>query len=529
MSLLNIGMHGPLLLLIASIALAGHPVDEPADTLVLCPRVFHESLQPWIAYRQQQGHRIRVIEPAQTSFAIQRQVRDAAAKHPLRNLVIIGDAAGDPRGGRERLVPTDYKIAMVNVQFGGEPDIATDNTYADIDGDGVMDLTLGRIPVDSPQQLSVYIDKIIAYENHADFGPWRRKINLVAGTGNFNPLLDKIIENASKQMITELIPASYDTSMTLASWQSAYCPDPRRMSQTVVERMNEGCLFWVYIGHGLTTSVAPMRVGRYTFPVFDCDSAAQVRSDHGLPIAVFLACYSGAFDRSQDCLGEVLVCQPQGPVACLCGSRMTMPYGMATLSYEIMNEFFRHDHETLGEIILCAKQQLAANRLESDHRRLIEDLGQSFSPRQELLPLERFEHLQMFHLLGDPLLRVPRPRPLEMRVETSPDDPERIQITGEAPVNGSLLIDLAYRRDRIRIRPDRRKTFEMVPASLAKYDKTYRDSNDLTCVSQTIQVSAGEFKATLRVPKEANGDCHVRAFLSAEQQSYSNAVPIVLR
>ncbi len=502
--------------------------DEASDTLVICPRSFQAALQPWVEYRQRQGHRLLVIEPAKTSFAIQQQVRQAAAKNPLRNLVLIGDALSDVGQGPAAIVPTDYKIALVNVQFGGEPDIATDNSYADVDSDGIMDLTLGRIPVDTPQQLGQFVEKVIRYETQADFGLWRRKINLIAGIGNFDPIIDKIIENASKQMITNLIPPCYETSMTLTNWQSAYCPNPQRLSNTVVERLNEGCLFWVYIGHGLPTSVAPMRVGRMSYPVFDNEIAHRANATQGLPIAIFLACYSGAFDRKTDCLGEVLVCQPGGPVACLCGSRMTMPYGMATLSYEIMNEFFVHDHETLGEVILCAKQKLAANRIENEYREMIEGLGQSFSPNGDLLPLERFEHLQMFHLLGDPLLRVPRPNPLELKVQLSPRDPKTAQISGVAPRGGTLMLDLAYKRDRMRYRPERRKTFDSSRSALEHYDETYRKSNDMICVAQSMQVGAGPFSADLLIPTDVSGECHVRGFLTTEDGSWTEAVPIVI-
>jgi hypothetical protein len=272
-----------------------------------------------------------------------------------------------------------------------------------------------------------------------------------------------------------------------------------------------------------------MKVGRQTFAVLDNQIASQVDAAHGFPIAIFLACYSGAFDRKKDCLGEVLVCQPKGPIACLCGSRMTMPYGMATLSYQVMNEFFEHDHETLGEVILCAKQKLAANELEGEHRQMIEGLGQSFSPRTELLALERHEHLQMFHLLGDPLLRVRRPQPLELQVELSTDDRRSARVTVDAPSSGELLLDVCYKRDRLRFRPERRKSFDVSPASLIAFEETYRKSNDLTCCSQTYHIEAGSFSAELPIPADANGECHVRAYLTSGRQAWAQAIPVRLR
>jgi hypothetical protein len=503
--------------------------DTAADTLVLCPDAFQTVLRPWVEYRQKQGHRVLVLAPAATSFGVQRQVREVATKHALRNLVIIGDAFNDKSQGKFAIVPTDYKIAMVNVQFGGEPEIATDNPYADLDGDGKPDLALGRIPVDSPDQLEQYIRKVIAYETTKDFGPWRRKINLVAGTGNFDPIVDRVIENASKRLITDLIPAAFETSLTLTNWQSNFCPDPRRLSTTVVERMNEGCLFWVYIGHGLPNSVAPMQVGRRSFPVLDNRVAVQARAASGLPIAVFLSCYSGAFDRREDCLGEVLVCQPAGPVACLCGSRLTMPYGMALLSVELMDEFFGDEEATLGEVFTRAKRKLAGHSADGEYRQMIENLGQSLSPTPDLLPLERHEHLLMFHLLGDPLLRVPRPSPLALAAALSTGASHEIRISGTAPEAGNLTVELCYKRDRLRGRTERRKEFNPDQAALAAYDEVYRQSNDRICISRSLPVAAGEFQTSLAIPQGASGECHVRGYLQSGRQAWAQAVPIDLR
>jgi hypothetical protein len=503
------------------------PDDPSPDTLVLCPGTFRSALQPWVDYRQRQGHQILVIAPAKTAYAIHQQIKQLARLHPLRHLVIVGDAVAGKGGDPGAVIPADYQIAMVNVQFGAEPDIATDNTYADLDGDGLLDLTLGRIPVDTSQQLREFVQKVIAYETSTDHDLWRRRINLVAGVGNFDPLIDKMIENTSRRMITDLVPASYETSMTMTNWQSAYCPNPLQFSETVVRRLNEGCLFWVYIGHGWRDRVAPMQVGRHKFPVLDTRSAAQAHSAHGSPIAILLACYTGAFDQPDDCLAEVLVCQGNGPVACLCGSRMTMPYGMATLSYEIMHEYFQQDHQTLGEVILAAKRNLARNRIENDYRQMIESMGQAFSPNPQWLPLERHEHLLMFHLLGDPLLRVPRPGTLDLQAELA--EPRLVEVTGNAPEPGRLIVEVCYQRDRLRFRHDRRKSFETDPKELAAFEETYRRSNDLVCVAEVVQVPAGDFRVELAVPSDASGDCHVRGFLAGDRQAWAQAVPLTLR
>ena len=227
--------------------------DEKIDTLVLCPFDFQPALAKWLTYRRGQGYQVRVESPAPIAAGIKRQIQIVAATNPLKRILLVGDSA-DPFTHFQQLVATDFVASQVSVFFGSEPEIATDNTYADLDFDGLPELTIGRIPVDSATQLDQYMDRVIAYEMTANRNLrdslWRRRINLVAGVGGLGRVVDTVVEQTAKQMITDLVPAEYQTSMTYGSWASPYCPDPRRFSQTTIERFNEGCLFWVYVGHG---------------------------------------------------------------------------------------------------------------------------------------------------------------------------------------------------------------------------------------------------------------------------------------
>ena len=154
--------------------------------------------------------------------------------------------------------------AKVNVLFGSEPEIATDNTFADLDGDGLPELAIGRLPADSKAEVERFVARVIEYEqDNSPNQQWRRNVNFVAGVGGFGGVIDNVIEQTTKQIITDLVPCDCQTSMTFGCWRSPYCPDPRRFSETAIRRFNEGCLFWVYIGHG---SEQPFGFG-FIFPI----------------------------------------------------------------------------------------------------------------------------------------------------------------------------------------------------------------------------------------------------------------------
>ncbi|MEZ6106529.1 MAG: C25 family cysteine peptidase [Pirellulaceae bacterium] len=55
--------------------------------------------------------------------------------------------------------------------------IASDNPFADLDGDQIPELTIGRLAVHSRRELETVIDKIIRYESAMPQTSWRRRIN----------------------------------------------------------------------------------------------------------------------------------------------------------------------------------------------------------------------------------------------------------------------------------------------------------------------------------------------------------------
>jgi hypothetical protein len=332
--------------LVLAIALS---VSAPApDTVVVCPSAFESALEQWLEYRRSQGHVIAVVTSAGTSTEIRQRIRASASGGSLKHVLLIGDARA-PSARRFRVpllaarsatltdaglqIPAHYAPAIVTGRWGGEPLIATDNYYADLDDDLCPDLAIGRLTADSPKELTALIEKIIAYERNNDFGPWRTRINWVAGAGGFGLLADKLLERVAANIIRRHLPATYQSWITYGKRQGDRSADPGTFQEQVIDRLNEGCAFWVYIGHGDERSLvsAPNRLSSRWHTVFSARDARRIQPHGGPSIAVFLACRTGAFDKPYDCLAEELLRAPDGPIAVIAGSRVTMPYAMATL------------------------------------------------------------------------------------------------------------------------------------------------------------------------------------------------------
>ena len=503
------------------------PVGANIDTAVICPAEFRQALEPWIRHRRAQGHELAMLSNLKSPDALRADVRRIAAAGKLRHLVLVGDA--DPAmhqdaAVRRRSVPVHYAKAVVNVKFGSTSEIATDNWYADLDDDRVPDIAVGRICCDSPQELRLIVDKILDYERSVDFGPWRRRVHFVAGLGGFGPLADAVLEAAAKSLISEGIPTAYATTMTYGSWQSPYCPDPREFQRVTMSRLNEGSLFWVYIGHGEQCAVDEVHVPGGNYPILSTSDTSRLACRHGAPIACFLSCYSGAFDLPRDCLAEKMLASPGGPVAVLCGSRVTMPYGMSVLGSELLAECFGEMPETLGEALLAAKRRTMKTDNPSRYRAALDGIARTISPTAGQLDAERAEHLDLFNLLGDPLLRVAYPGTIKVTVEPSAAAGRPLSVSLETPLAGRGVLELAVRRDRLTFKPPRRTEYD--PQTLGEYAETYRRANEPRLSVREIEFEAGSFTTQLEVPADARGACHVRVFLAGSEGCAAGAAQV---
>lgn len=489
-------------------------VKEKVDTLVLCPEAFQLALQPWVDYRTAQDFQIKVLTPARSAFEIRQQILNLAKTHNLKNIVIIGDAE-DRNTANDIRVPTEFIMARDNVRFGSEIEIATDNRYADIDDDGVPDVSIGRIPADSADELTHFIQRVIRYERDGLAPHALRRINFIAGVGGFGKLIDGVIEETTKQIITDLMPGGIETSMTYGSWTSPYCPNPKRFSESTIERFNEGSLFWVYIGHGSRRSLDRIHMPDQKHEILTAKDVQQLHASEGNPIAIFLACYTCAIDAKDDSLAELMLKQEHGPIACIGGTRVTKPAAMGLLSLEMMHEYFHGDTATLGEIFLKAKKGMVnGGETFKNYRDMIEGLAKSFSPGGSFR-VEKEEHVHLFHLLGDPLLKLHRPQVIEISATEKAVAGETLSIQGVSPAAGTLTIELAYRRDRLQQRFKRRRDYDSSDASFEDYQKTYDQARNLVASRLTLKVDRGPFETKLNVPEGVAGDCVIRGLLES--------------
>ncbi|HEY6563559.1 MAG TPA: C25 family cysteine peptidase, partial [Pirellulaceae bacterium] len=213
-----------------------------------------------------------------------------------------------------------------------------------------------------------------------------------------------------------------------------------------------------------------------------------------------------------------------GPIAAVCGSRVTTPYAMTIFASGLLDAYFQRRLPTLGEVVLHAKRVLANPELDpSPNRKLLNSLAKTFSPTKDNLPGERDEHQWLLNLLGDPMLRLPYPEPIRVDCPRHTTASETIRIAAELPVGGECLVELVCRRD-LSTRPVvPRHALETDDESLRQMMEGYWAVNDKRWAARRVSVRPGPLVVELSVPEGAAGSCFARVAVMGDVMALGSA------
>ena len=186
----------------------------------------------------------------------------------------------------------------------------------------------------------------------------------------------------------------------------------------------------------------------------------------------------------------------------LAGSRVTMPYGMAVFGSGLMTEYFQRRPVTLGEAILNAKRQLADDAPQGTDRKLLDLLAKAISPNSQLLSEERLEHVLLFNLFGDPLMRLHHPRTIELQTDDRAMAGGHLEIRGDSPLAGRARVELVNRRDRLRDPSPKRHRYDPSPEAQSAFNATHGRANDRLWSYREVDIDRGSFLTALKIPTE---------------------------
>ncbi len=320
---------------------AWNRTTQPYNVVFLTTTEFAPALAPLVALRQQQGYRVAVvdIEDVYDEFgfgyrspAAVRALIDRARNWstPLRHVLIAGDASLDPRnyfGLGGNFVPTKSVETFSMETF-------SDDWMADVNGDEVPDVSMGRLPVIGVEELETVVGKIVRYEAQVS-AP--RQVVAIADTG------DTYDFGGASDRMSDLVPGP----SAVTSIHRLEIGDQAART-AVLDSFAAGSDLVVHAGHG---SVAYWRGGLLT-----SDDVMEVQSSGRLSVSVLANCLNGYFTApGLRSIGEALVLTPNGGSVVAWASSGTSDSGWQEL---LVSEFLRQAYRpgvTTGDAARAAK------------------------------------------------------------------------------------------------------------------------------------------------------------------------------
>jgi len=217
---------------------------------------------------------------------------------------------------------------------------ASDDWLADLNGDGLAEMAMGRLPIRSQREAAGIVAKIVGY----DRGSRSRSegVLLVADDS-----LDGINFETSTAELRSIIPADQRVEQINRGGL-----DPATAKSLLLDAINRGQKIINYDGHG---NMNGWRGGLLT--VEDADGLSNVDS---LSLFVMMTCLNGYFHDAQlDSLAESLLrAEKGGAVAVWASSGMTLPSDQGVMNMEMFRRLFdANGSRTLGETALQAKSK----------------------------------------------------------------------------------------------------------------------------------------------------------------------------
>jgi Peptidase family C25 len=315
------------------------------EYLIVTHPLFRDQADRMADLKRAQGFTTRVVdvERAYDRFtggvveaeAVRALIRyTAAAGGKLKYVLLVGDDTFDPQDfmgyGSVSYVPS---LMSYDTLFGRIP---SENVYADLNADGIPDVAIGRMPVQTPAEADVMIDKIEAYTATPRALADRHFFVADNSTETDTPF------RQDAQGMAARLPAGSSISFV------DVIPDMTAARASLQSNWQNGAFAAHYFGHGSPQLWADEQI----LSPADVPALATSRP----PIVFQWACSTGWYQYlGQPSLSEALVLAPRGgAVATFAPTGITSPAGQRSLFEQVYNRL-QAPPATLGELIRQSK------------------------------------------------------------------------------------------------------------------------------------------------------------------------------
>ncbi len=310
---------------------------EGAEYLIIAHSSFLSAVGPLVSEREtEDGLDVRTVsvEAVYDTFGEGRMdplaIREciSATYHSvsppaLDYVLLVGDGTHDPLNNKQSSYWQETTIppylAMVDI-FSGE--VPADNRFATVDGDGegediLPDVAIGRLPVQTVDQASTVVGKILGYEDRSLSWPWNEKLLFFADAHAFDYFHEESDEIYSNTLeIEPFSPARY-------YFCQEECDEPHlvegkvAMEDATLRALNRGALLATWVGHASWHQWGGQ-------DLFHKSDVPALDNGEMLPVVLEMTCFTSYFSLPDtDVLDEALLRQEGGGAVATWGSTGT--------------------------------------------------------------------------------------------------------------------------------------------------------------------------------------------------------------
>jgi peptidase C25-like protein len=304
---------------------------------------------------------------------------DPAQYGKLTHVLLFGDGHYDYREIRARAMKQAPANVIPPFEFifdGGTQQVASDDFYAMLEsgsfssGSPMLDVALGRVPVQTPREAADYLEKVAGFENPALAGEWRSRVVMAAddniqrgSAGNLDPipqghttdsddLGDVISENEKGTTVDKVYLLDYPLNSAFHKPEAA---------QDLLAFINRGALLVNYIGHGASNQWSDEVLMQTN------DAISRMRNEGRTPMINSFSCTVGRFESlTSEGMSEQFVKQRSiGAIAAVSATRESYPGANVALAKAYYKRLFPPDSSgiviTAGEALREAKNSSETN------------------------------------------------------------------------------------------------------------------------------------------------------------------------
>jgi hypothetical protein len=337
---------------------------EPVDLMIISPDGFTEAAEELAGFRElHDGISAKVITPekiynefssgSQDLMAIRdfaKYMYDHSNGEKPKSLLLFGDGSYD---NKDRIEDNTNFVPVWESDESLNPvgSFCTDDNYAILGSENFLNISVGRLPVKTPQEAEAVIQKLVSYATDEDaYGSWRNEFCLIADDEDnnlhFNDT-EKIAELADTTAPDFNLTKIYlDAFGQITEGDSSFYPD---VNEAITKKLNGGVSLINYVGHGKYNWLAQEKI------LTPEEIAGWNNTTY--PIFIAAACEVGRFDDPEinSITEQSLLIPGKGMIAVCAASRATYAGANSYFQRKFYEYLFADPIRSLGTVFMLAK------------------------------------------------------------------------------------------------------------------------------------------------------------------------------